>query len=42
MEIEFTTEKNWVELLPNITISWKPLVLYIGWLRWNISITKQP
>lgn len=38
MKIEFTKEEHYIELLPSITIGWKPFRFYIGWLFWNIII----
>ena len=32
-------QKDWIDLLPTISIGWEPFRLYIGWLMFNISIT---
>lgn len=39
IEFEFTKEKHYIDLLPQISFSWlNPPTLYIGWLLWNIII----
>lgn len=40
MKIKYTKQKNWIDLIPSIAIGWKPFGLYVGWLFFNISITK--
>ncbi len=39
MKIITTREKHYIDLLPQISISWlKPKNIYIGWLMWNVVI----
>ena len=40
MNIKLTKEKNYIEVLPCFAIGRNPMVIYIGWLMWNIVITK--